>query len=288
MYLTSSCHNSSSPVFPASISQQITDPCQQNPPSPPLTLSPEQLDFLKAWRPLSVRHLATDPGLVGNIWVRTYYSSETDAKHTAMISEINVDFAVDREERILDDASLYGGFGTDWERLFELLPELLETEWEGCPEWPGYKGRITRAVEMLKDARARFQGGGEIVEREGIDFVGRLIEGWRAISPEEEMQRRVLEALLSGVHKACVVNYLIIEDRHTLEGEEELLLMAFVDAWGRVVRIKRVNSEEAEMMGGMWLEQAFDDLSEWDEAEIGSDYEVEGAWEELMKHEVRS
>lgn len=205
-----------------------------------------------------------------------------------MISEINVDFAVDREERILDDASLYGGFGTDWERLFELLPELLVTEWEGCPEWPGYKGRITRAVEMLKDARARFQGGGEMVEREGRDYVGRLIEGWRAISPEEEMQRRVLEALLSGVHKACVVNYLIIEDRETLEGEEELLLMAFVDAWGRVVRIKRVNSEEAEMMGGMWLEQAFDDLSEWDEAKVGSDYEVEGAWEELMKHEVRS
>lgn len=208
-----------------------------------------------------------------------------------MISEIDIEFAVDEEERILSDVSLYGELGESWDKIFELMPELLLVDWDGHAKWPGYKRRIARAVQMLEDARARFEGSSdEAVNsvKDGRDDVGELIGRWRAIAPEEEVQRTVLDLLLSNVHGVCVVNYLVIEDRETLEREEGLLLIAFVDAWGRLVRSKRVTSEEGEMMGGMWLESAVQDMSEFEEGEIGGHYEKEEAWEELINHELRS
>ena len=220
------------------------------------------------------------------VWVRTYYSLETDAKHAALISEIDIVMAIDSEERLLDDASLYGGFGERWEGMFELMPELLNVGGTGGR----YRARITRDVEFLKEARLRLQHGSDAMEatREGKDVVGDMIEKYRAYLPEDRMRQRVLDIFLSAVHKACVVNYIIIEDKTTLECDESLLFLAFVDAWGRVVRSRRVDNSEAEQLSGMWFQHAFDETMTWDSAEIGNEYKGRDGWEDLLKDEDSS
>ncbi|KAF6219677.1 hypothetical protein HO133_004146 [Letharia lupina] len=262
------------------------------PPPPPPALGPQELIFLKAWRPLSIRHLATDPGQIGNVWLRTFYGPGSDAKHAALISHIDLDNAVDKEERLLDDRLLYGRLEGKWNGLLELLPELLVADWEGDERWLGYRRRIAKDVEAFRNAKKRFEHGAVAVGdvAEGTDELAEAMERLRAFLPEEEVQPRILEVLRSHVQAECVVAYLIVEDEEALEEEEEegLLLLVFVDAFGRVVRSNRVCASEAEQMGGFWLEEAWGDIAEWQNGKTGSDYEDDEAWEALLKHEELS
>lgn len=254
-----------------------------SPPAP----TPQQLAFPKSWRPLSVRNLVTaERGVDLVVWVRTYYSPETDAKHAALISGIDIVMAIDSEERVLDDASLYGGFGDHWEGLFELMPELLDVG--GTDGW--YRARITEEVELLQEARLRLQHGLDAVDatREGKDKVGEMVEKYKTFLPEERVHQEVLDDLLDTVHRECVVKYIIIEDKTTLECDESLVLLAFVDAWGRVVKSRRVTNSEAEQMSGMWFQHAFDETMTWDSAEIGNEYKGRDGWEDLLKDEDSS
>ncbi|KAF6233162.1 hypothetical protein HO173_008706 [Letharia columbiana] len=260
------------------------------PPPPPPALGPQELIFLKAWRPLSIRHLATDPGQIGNVWLRTFYGPGSDAKHAALISHIDLDNAIDKEERLLDDRLLYGRLEGKWNGLLELLPELLVADWEGDERWLGYRRRIAKDVEAFRNAKKRFEHGAVAVGdvAEGTDELAEAMERLRAFLPEEEVQPRILEVLRSHVQAECVVAYLIVEDEEALEEEEGLLLLSFVDAFGRVVRSNRVCASEAEQMGGFWLEEAWGDIAEWQNGKTGSDYEDDEAWEALLKHEELS
>ena len=103
-----------------------------------------------------------------------------------------------------------------------------------------------------------------------------LIESARAQGfGEDEVQRMAVGAMVSAVHKACVVTYLIVEDEETL-CEEGLVLLVFVDAYGDVVREKRVTAEQAEMMGGFWVNCSWDESGDWEDAVWGPEYTAEG------------
>ncbi len=201
-----------------------------------------------------------------------------------MISEIDVCNAVDREERVLDDVSLYGGLGKHWETIFELVPELVIVEKTRSCSWAEYQAGIAKEGNVLRRARARWEGGDDAVNvaGEGKDRIDEMIGKYKGFLPEDKVQQEVLDGLLSSVHKECVVNYLIIEDEDSLEGDDELLLLAFVDAWGRVVKSKRVDNSEAEQMGGMWLECAYDETLAWENGELGEDYQNGRGWEDLL------
>jgi hypothetical protein len=92
--------------------------------------------------------------------------------------------------------------------------------------------------------------------------------------PADQAAESVLRILRSKVHKACVVNYILVEDSEALETQR--LLLIFLSAHGRVVRSSRVPPDHAEQMGGFWLDGSWDELDEWMEADIGDDYQVGG------------
>lgn len=159
------------------------------------------------------------------------------------------------------------------------------TEWN--ERWLGYKRLVTKHAEGLRNAKRVFEDGtvgvGDDVTEE-VDGLTEAMESLSLVVPEDEVQPRMLEALRSQVQIECVVTYLIIEHKKTLEKEDRLLLLVFLDALGRVVRSKRVCASEAEQMGGFWLEEAWSEIAEWEHGETGSDYERDGAWEALLNH----
>jgi GAF domain-containing protein len=62
----------------------------------------------------------------GVIWLRTCYDEGTDEVHRRLLTELNVDLALELAENILDDAALYD-YGDDYRRIFEVAPgRLLE------------------------------------------------------------------------------------------------------------------------------------------------------------------
>ena len=67
-----------------------------------------------------------------------------------------------------------------------------------------------------------------------------MVERYKTFRPEDRMHKRVLD-LLDSLHGRCVITYVIIKDHDCLESEEQLLLLAFVDACGRVAKSKRVD-----------------------------------------------
>lgn len=63
----------------------------------------------------------------GIIWLRACYDEGTDEAHQRLLSELNQDLALEVEENILDDATLYD-YGDDWYLIFEVVPERLLEE----------------------------------------------------------------------------------------------------------------------------------------------------------------
>lgn len=187
------------------------------------------------------------------------------------------------EERILNDASLYGGFGKKREGLFELLPELIVSDRWGT--WTSYQECIADAGrKALQEATDQFQcvGAEGVVTKEEQDSIAKTVERYKTFRLGDKIHPKVLD-FLEDVHVECVVNYIIIEDRTTLEGEEGLLLLAFVDAWGRVVKRNRITNSVAEQMSDLWLQLSCNDTYIWERDDFGEDYREGGGWEDLLQ-----
>lgn len=250
-------------------------------------LQPTHADIasvIRPWRTVEQRGLATDPGLVGSVWLRTCYKEGTDEKHKILVEEIQMDHAVDREERLLDDATLYN-FGNHWERILDYVPELvgpLTTSFGydfTTTFWDSYLDSIRKAKDEFCKAREILSGG----STEGATAMTiELIESSRRDLQADLVMNSVLEVTLSYLHKMYVVNYLIVEDEEALESG--LLLIIFLDAFGRVVRHCRMDASLAESMGGSWLECCWDESSEWVEGTLGEDYQEGGACGDLVNY----
>lgn len=102
--------------------------------------------ILRPWRTLEQRDLAVDRGVIGSLWLRTSYREGTDAKHEALVADVDMDMAVD--ERLLNDATLYD-FGTHWERVLDYIPELVTNTDYGV-SWDST--RLREAVDMYQKA----------------------------------------------------------------------------------------------------------------------------------------
>lgn len=51
----------------------------------------------------------------------------TDSQHEALIAKIDMEMAVNRDERLLNDATLYD-FGDCWEHILDSLLELITNQ----------------------------------------------------------------------------------------------------------------------------------------------------------------
>lgn len=222
---------------------------------------------------MAQRRLATNPGQLDCVWLRTYYADGSDAKHDALLENVELQNAIDDEDRLLNDPALYD-FGDEWERILDYVPELV-AEAESA-------ARVREAEAAFHAVQKHLQTDGALASP-GLT-AAMLIENARGSLPAEDVQRLVLKAMQSGIHKACVTNYVIVEDGKTLGGEnrEGLVAVLFLDTRGRVVRGVRVPAGDAEQLGGLWLECAWDEGGQWDEAELGPEYRPGGSCGNLL------
>lgn len=168
----------------------------------------------------------------------------------------DIDDAVGSHRNLLNNADLYN-FGNKWQRVFSVLPELLEP-----------------TTDML-DAGYVNQMRENAMNENFPSHIEQLIAKIRRNLPQERAEEEIFDIVHAPVQKAHVVNYLIIEDKQALESGK--VLVVFVDDVGQVVRKNRVDVREVEMLGGMWIQSAYDDLGIWMEGEVGVDYMVSGA-----------
>ncbi|KAL8757726.1 MAG: hypothetical protein Q9199_002013 [Rusavskia elegans] len=190
----------------------------------------------------------------------------SNEKHDNLIKYVDMYNAVDGQHRLLNDADLYN-FGTEWQQVFDFMPELLEPQEES--DWTLKAQRHTEAVEKLKD----FAIG-------GIDRAPAGLRQNFTRLQASEMEHYIAWALQSAVHETCVMTWIVLEDEEALE--TGMVAILFLDAVGRVVRKQRVDADEAESMGGFWMDGSWNEFGWWDDAELGEDYKDGGTCERLL------
>ncbi|KAL8758633.1 MAG: hypothetical protein Q9184_003868 [Pyrenodesmia sp. 2 TL-2023] len=207
-------------------------------------------------------------------------SSSGNAKHDELVEGIQMDMAV--EDQLLNNPLLYN-YEADWQRVFEVLPELLEP---GLDAWPYREDRQRKAVEAL---RAYAAGG---VARAPPDLVENLscpngVPGFPgAVGMRgEELEYHLAKALQSDAHRAFVIGWLVLEDEEALETGNVAVI--FLDTLGNVVRSKRVTAEEAEQLAPLWQDLSFDESSEWEDGELGPEYQRGGSRGYLLLDSMR-
>ncbi|KAL8833431.1 MAG: hypothetical protein Q9170_004274 [Blastenia crenularia] len=237
----------------------------------------ESSSILRPWRTLAQREVADYNSMGPAIWLRTCYSKGSDRKHEALVQGVEMEHAVDGDHRLLDDPDLYN-YGADWQRVFDVIPELLEPNDQ---DWASYEKGQRAAMEEL---RAYAEGGVDRAER-------RLIANLTGASGAPgfqgaELEFHVARALQSNVHRECVVTWVVVEDEEALETGDVGLM--FVDGLGRVIRSKRVLPEDAQSIGGLWADGSWDEVDEWVEADFGPEYQAGGPCASLLLESMRS
>lgn len=206
----------------------------------------------------SVAESATIP----TIWLRTCYSSGSDTIHQNLIGSAKLFEGFNDKHHLLDNSSVYN-FGDDWDQVFDAFPQLLEPD---CGNW---KERQQEARETLTRFRQTGSASAPSGDVEHLSYID-----------DAEMGEYVAQALQSDVHKAFVVSRIVLADDESMATGEVAVM--FVDAFGRVVRQKRISAEAARQMDELSVDAQWDDMEEWEEAELGEEYEVGGLCEDLL------
>jgi hypothetical protein len=177
----------------------------------------------------------------GVIWLRTCYDEGTDEAHQRLLDELNLDLALEMEENILNNATLYD-YGNDWQCIFEVIPERL-------------------FEEVLYDADMRDAPE----ERES-----RTREAQRNLDIDEMTDADTFKQATADFHSQAVCKYLFVSDKVALETGR--VLIVFFDDCGRTVRQSRIKPEHCEEIAGAWSDNFFEEMGEFTEAEIGPHY----------------
>jgi hypothetical protein len=177
----------------------------------------------------------------GIVWLRTCYDEGSDRAHEDLLGKVNIDLALEVEENVLDDATLYA-YGDDWHRIFEVIPERLFMIYmmEISGALPSARERDSSIVRLQRELMSK--GDWELDEASATE----------------------------ALHYAAIVNYLFIADKTALETGKPLII--FFDDCGRVVRQARIQPDLCEDTAGAWHDCHMSDMPEFNEAEIGSDY----------------
>lgn len=176
----------------------------------------------------------------GIIWLRTCYDEGSDEGHQKLLCELNEELALDVDENMLDDATLYD-YGDNWRRIFEVVPErLLEAmnEVDGMPTPEEREARI-------RDAQ-------------------------RNTNIDEAADTEAFRQATARLHARVIYKYLFVADKVALDTGRVLVI--FYDDCGRVVRQSRVRPERGEQLSGAWFEVFVHEIAEFEEVEVGPDY----------------
>ncbi|KAL8903160.1 MAG: hypothetical protein Q9207_004109 [Kuettlingeria erythrocarpa] len=196
------------------------------------------------------------------VWLRTCYTEESEIRHEALVEDVQMDMTVD--DRLLNDPLLYN-YGAAWQRIFDVMPELLEPYHETSSS---YEDGQRKAVEALN-----------AYALEGIASAPpQLVEN--LYCPNGVPGSRV-----QSVHHRYVVSWLVLEDEEALETGKVAVI--FLDALGNVIRSKRVIALDPEHIAGLWGDGSFVESSEWENGDLGSEYQTGGSRGNLLLESMR-
>ena len=197
-------------------------------------------------------------------------SRHGDEIHDDLIAFVEIDNAIDGLEYVLSDPTFYNFELTDannnenWSLIFDILLELV-----GLPnldEQHAHDASIQSAIikfhavdaaiaaDTTADANAdaNTDPSTPIPNNPTLDFIKRTREYY----PADQVRAQVLKAMQSSIHKACVVNYLVVEDKDAFvlnagaTAEDMRLQLLFLNARGRIVRETRIDDQTAEILRG--------------------------------------
>ncbi|KAJ5696873.1 hypothetical protein N7536_007285 [Penicillium majusculum] len=207
-----------------------------NPPRAPTAeeidtiLRPYRVDALR-WRAANMFHDETSPVLL-----RTYYN-------------------VEEAERAKHD-ELHFDFGSDWRRIYEVLPEVA--------------GPLSPEVEDEWVPRLR---GPDYFDYVCPDFKAQLAEAKEQNHEEwrEGGRDTIIESIAMRFHKLSTRTYLILMDQEAYQSGNPLLL--YLDGFRNIVREGRLDPE---------IDDLFGIISKWMDSEllentvVGDKYRVSG------------
>ncbi|KAH8690779.1 hypothetical protein BGW36DRAFT_59754 [Talaromyces proteolyticus] len=190
-----------------------------------------------------------------NIWLRTHYaeSVEEKARDSAKLAawfespvegNPNIDDDVDdtmTSWRLLDDELIFN-FGTDWERVFEIIPELV-----------GPKSGLSRCFLSEEDS---------VTKKYRKEIFGELRE---KVASSAELQEKLITIEGSNNRVQCrsVHTYLLVADKTAFTTDEFLIL--FLDLKGHYVRQSRIElpDDDIFMLGDMINSEKIRDAQYW-------------------------
>lgn len=228
---------------------------QQTVPLARVPTSEEVHTILEPWRPLRWREAAVTiwsergDASLGEvaIWLRTNYGEGSDGKFKAWYEEFLDGYGEQQEDTIpwslLDDANVFD-FADEWERVFDVLPEL--TGPHGLKEQLNHRD----LVGMVQHARARVQAAEDTIHEAEEGRAGKELQG------------------------LAVSHYLIVADREAWDTDNLRLL--FLDPHGNIVRHSRIPHEWIEEWPGSWCVPNWRDSEYWEEGELGGKYRAGG------------
>ncbi len=183
--------------------------------------------------------------------LRTYYGPGSDDAFEAVVRICN-ESGEPYHQRFLSDAARYS-YGEDWQRLFSLMPQLLEPN-------PRYDYEEERAAAFA-----------EAQEAEGYD--------------PEALGELLLSDRFNHYHLASKVGILYVMDEETLcededgsavSHEDREILTVWYDAYGKTVRWRRDRADYVGDHMALLQTASIEDHAVWMEAEVGEDYEWDG------------
>ena len=181
-------------------------------------------------------------------WLRTSYGQDLEpAWNTIYDTEMS---RLLEEDSICNDKSLYN-FGPNWERIFLIKPELLETDLTAEEYEEATQLGLREGIELKADSPQRAENGRDPVDDIDLDL-----------------------QVSFSYHQAISLNRIHIVDATTLASEGSdagKVLIVFFDEFGRTVRYAREEPFESVEMTAL-TNAYLDDHACWACANIGELY----------------
>jgi hypothetical protein len=175
------------------------------------------------------------------VWLPTCYDAGTDEAHQRLLDEPNQDLALEVEENILNDVTLYD-YSDDWHRIFEVIPERL---FEEVLDGADIRDTPEEHASWIREAK-------------------------RNLNIDEMTDIDTLKNAAARFHSQAVCKYPFIADKVALATRR--IHVVFFDDCGRTVRQSRVQPEHCREIAGAWFDGFIEEMEELTDADIGPDY----------------
>ncbi|KAK4449777.1 hypothetical protein QBC34DRAFT_462297 [Podospora aff. communis PSN243] len=203
--------------------------------------------ILEPWRPQRWRFAAAKihrERYDNSIWLRTYDPEDEEIGNKKIVEWIAVDKNWDPNFqdwdlpwRILDDPAVFS-FGDEWQRVFDVIPELATTD-SGDRSFSPHSYPDELAEERLKLREC-------VAEQEGLEA---RIQAAQYSLPAIELQYH------------AVASFLVVVDKEAWE--QNRFKLFWLDAHGNVVRESTVAPERVAEIRVHWSRQMFYDNEHW-------------------------